>query len=86
MNKNEISKFVKGQLKNLRVIKNENESELNKLNIINDSRIDSLKLINLLLSIENKYKVKISSSDLDAKKKQTINKISEIILKKIKKK
>ena len=86
MNKNEISKFVKSQLKNLRVIKNENESELNKLNIINDSRIDSLKLINLLLSIENKYKVKISSSDLDVKKKQTINKISEIILNKIKKK
>ena len=86
MNKNEISKFVKSQLKNLRVIKNESESELNKLNIINDSRIDSLKLINLLLSIENKYKVKISSSDLDVKKKQTINKISEIILNKIKKK
>ena len=54
MNKNEISKFVKSQLKNLRVIKNESESELNKLNIINDSRIDSLKLINLLLSIQKK--------------------------------
>jgi|AACY02.10.fsa_nt_gi hypothetical protein len=86
MSKKEIYKFLKKQLKNLRVIKSENDNELNKLNIIKDGRIDSLKLINLLLRIENKYNIKISSTDLSSKKKQTINKISEIIFKKIKKK
>jgi len=85
VNKEKIYKFLKLQLKNLGVIKNEKENQLKNLNIIKDDRLDSLKLINFLLRIENKYKVKILSSDLKSSKKQTLNKISEIILKKIEK-
>ena len=85
MNKEKIFNFLKQELKNLGIIKNEKNNQLKKLNIIKDDRLDSLKLINFLLRIENKYKVKILSSDLKSTKKQTLNKISEIILKKIEK-
>ena len=83
MNKEKIYNFLKRELKNLGVIKNEKNNQLKNLNIIKDDRLDSLKLINFLLRIENKYEVKILSSDLKSTKKQTLNKISEIILKKI---
>ena len=85
MNKRNIYKFLKIQLKKINVIKKEKDNALKNLNIIKDSRIDSLKLINFLLRIEDKYKIKISTSDLKTEKKQTLDKISEIIIKKIKK-
>ena len=85
MNKKKIYNFLKKQLENLGVIKSEKDNRLKDLNIIKNDKLDSLKLINFLLRIENKYKVKISSSDLKSTKKQTLNKISETILKKIEK-
>ena len=85
MNKKNIYNFLKKQLKSLGVIKSEKDNRLKDLNIIKNDKLDSLKLINFLLRIENKYKVKISSSDLKSTKKQTLNKISETILKKIEK-
>jgi len=87
MNKKEIFKFIKLKLKEMRIIKRENDKSIGRLNIVKDSRIDSLKLINFLLKIENKYKVKISTSELSIKKNQTVNKIIQIIYnKKIKRK
>ena len=86
MDKKEIFKFLKLQLKNLRVFTKEKDNSLAKLNIIKDDVLDSLKLINLLLKIENKYKIKLSPSDLSSKKNQTVSQIVSIIHKKISKK
>ena len=46
MNKEKIYNFLKRELKNLGVIKNEKNNQLKNLNIIKDDRLDSLKLIN----------------------------------------
>ena len=86
MNKKEIFKFIKLKLKEMRIIKRENNKSIGRLNIVKDSRMDSLKLINFLVKIESKYKVKISTSELSIKKNQTVNKIVQIIYKKIKRK
>ena len=86
MNKKEIFKFIKLKLKEMRIIKKENDKSIGMLNIVKDSRMDSLKLINFLVKIESKYKVKILTSELSIKKNQTVNKIVQIIYKKIKRK
>lgn len=86
MNKKEIFKFIKLKLKEMRVIKRENNKFIGRLNIAKNSKMDSLKLINFLVKIENKYKVKISTAELSIKKNQTVNKIIQIIHKKIKRK
>ena len=86
MNKKEIFKFIKLKLKEMRIIKRENDKSIGMLNIVKDSRMDSLKLINFLVKIESKYKVKILTSELSIKKNQTVNKIVQIIYKKIKRK
>ena len=54
----------------MRIIKRENDKSIGRLNIVKDSRMDSLKLINFLVKIESKYKVKISTSKLSIKKNQ----------------
>ena len=74
------------KLKEMRVIKRENNKFIGRLNIAKNSKMDSLKLINFLVKIENKYKVKISTAELSIKKNQTVNKIIQIIHKKIKRK
>ena len=86
MNKKEIFKFIKLKLKEMRVIKRENNKFIGRLYIAKNSKMDSLKLINFLVKIENKYKVKISTAELSIKKNQTVNKIIQIIHKKIKRK
>ena len=86
MNKKEIFKFIKLKLKEMRIIKKENDKSIGMLNIVKDSRMDSLKLINFLVKIESKYKVKILTSELSIKKNQTVNKIVQIMYKKIKRK
>ena len=86
MDKKEILKFLKLQLNNLRVFTKQKDNSLVKLNIIKHEALDSLKIINLLLKTENKYKIKLSTSDLSSKKNQTIGQIVNIIHKKISKK
>ena len=84
MKKNNIFQFIKTRLKKLRIINKENNKVIKKINIFEDERIDSLQLVNILAEIEKKYSVKINYNYFNLKKNQTIDKICEIISKKIK--
>ena len=85
MEKKEIFKFIKLNLKKMRVIIKEDDNLIKKINIFKNDRLDSLQVINFLATLEKKFKVNISSLNLEKRNNQTINKICEIILKKIKK-
>ena len=80
-----IFKFIKLKLTKMRVIKKENDNLIKKINIFKNDRLDSLQAINFLTTLEKKFKINISSLNLEKRNNQTINKICEIILKKIKK-
>ena len=84
MKKNNIFQFIKTRLKKLRIINKENNKVIKKINIFEDERIDSLQLVNILAEIEKKYYEKINYNYFNLKKNQTIDKICEIISKKIK--
>ena len=84
MKKNNIFQFIKIKLKKLRIINKESNQVIKKMNIFEDERIDSLQLINILTEIEKKYSIKINYNYFNLKKNQSIDKICEVISKKIK--
>jgi acyl carrier protein len=53
------------------------------LDLFGSGNLDSIRLIELIIFIEKKFKIKISEKDLTIKKFNTIKKISKIILEKI---
>ena len=56
------------------------------LNLFKFDELDSLAIFKMILKIENKYKIKISDSDLFSTKFKNIKNISAFIYKKINKK
>lgn len=84
MKKNNIFQFIKIKLKKSRIINKESNQVIKKMNIFEDERIDSLQLINILTEIEKKYSIKINYNYFNLKKNQSIDKICEVISKKIK--
>ena len=84
MKKSNIFQFIKIKLKKLRIINKESNQVIKKINIFEDERIDSLQLINILTEIEKKYSIKINYNYFNSKKNQSIDKICEVISKKIK--
>ena len=85
MEKKDIFKFIKLKLKKMRVINKEDDNSIKKINIFESDLLDSLQSINFLITLEKKFKVSISASDMEKKKDQNVKKIYEIVLKKIKK-
>ena len=71
-------------LKKNKVFKNFNLKEIKKINIFEDERIDSLKLMRILSEIERKFELELNMSFFRVKKNQTIDKISQILSNKIK--
>lgn len=53
------------------------------LDLFRSGNLDSIRLIELIIFIEEKFKIKISDKDLTIKKFNTIKKISKIILRKL---
>lgn len=84
MEKDKILLKISTILKKNKVFKNFNLKEIKKINIFEDERIDSLKLMRILSEIERKFKLELNMSFFRVKKNQTIDKISQILSNKIK--
>jgi len=84
MEKHKILLKISTILKKNKVFKNFNLKEIKKINIFEDERIDSLKLMRILSEIERKFELEINMSFFRVKKNQTIDKISQILSNKIK--
>ena len=84
MEKHKILLKISTILKKNKVFKNFNLKEIKKINIFEDERIDSLKLMRILSEIERKFELELNMSFFKVKKNQTIDKISQILSNKIK--
>jgi|TARA_B100000767_G_scaffold266161_1_gene283163 acyl carrier protein len=84
MEKHKILLKISTILKKNKVFKNFNLKEIKKINIFEDERIDSLKLMRILSEIERKFELELNMSFFRVKKNQTIDKISQILSNKIK--
>ena len=84
MEKHKILLKISTILKKNKVFKNFNFKEIKKINIFEDERIDSLKLMRILSEIERKFELELNMSFFRVKKNQTIDKISQILSNKIK--
>ena len=84
MEKHKILLKISTILKKNKVFKNFNLKEIKKINIFEDERVDSLKLMRILSEIERKFKLELNMSFFIVKKNQTIDKISQILSNKIK--
>ena len=84
MEKHKILLKISTILKKNKIFKIFNLKEIKKINIFEDERIDSLKLMRILSEIERKFELELNMSFFRVKKNQTIDKISQILSNKIK--
>ena len=76
-NKKDILVFLKKRSWRKKVPLNEN--------LIDNGILDSLNFVKLISKIEKKYKIKFSSYDISNKKNFTYDKLTDLIIKQIKK-
>tara|TARA_B100000902_G_scaffold396756_1_gene458637 strand:+ start:224 stop:466 length:243 start_codon:yes stop_codon:yes gene_type:complete len=76
-NKKDILVFLKKEVGEKKVPLNEN--------LIDNGILDSLNFVKLISKIEKKYKIKLSSYDISNKKNFAYGKLSDLIIKQIKK-
>ncbi len=76
-NKKDILVFLKKEVGEKKVPLNEN--------LIDNGILDSLNFVKLISKIEKKYKIKLSSYDISNKKNFAYDKLSDLIIKQIKK-
>jgi|TARA_B100001093_G_C26761099_1_gene985746 acyl carrier protein len=74
---------IKDFLKN-NIFKKKSLVNIYKKDIFKFSNIDSISILKLIIQIETKYKIKFTDDDLFVKKFNTIDNITNIILKKFK--
>ena len=56
----EIAKFIILRLKKINQLKSSKVRSIETINILTDERIDSLQLMNLFISIETKFNIKLN--------------------------
>jgi acyl carrier protein len=78
--KKEISFLLKKLIFKNKVIKN-----FSKINIFKLKQINSLTIFKIILAIESKYKIKLEDEEIFSNQFNSINKISILVFKKIKK-
>lgn len=77
--KHKIKEFLKNN-----IFKKKSLVNIYKKDIFKFSNIDSISILKLIIQIETKYKIKFTDDDLFVKKFNTIDNITNIILKKFK--
>ena len=80
----EIAKFIILRLKKINQLKSSKVRSIETINILTDERIDSLQLMNLFISIETKFNIKLNQQSFLDRKKLIVKDLIKIILKKIK--
>tara|TARA_B100000575_G_C23041442_1_gene599443 strand:- start:728 stop:985 length:258 start_codon:yes stop_codon:yes gene_type:complete len=80
--KNDQKEKIRNFLK-IKIFKKKNLANINKKDIFRFSDIDSVSILKLIIQVESKYKIKFTDNDLFVKKFNTIDNITNIILKKI---
>lgn len=77
--KNKIRDFLKNK-----IFKKKSLINIYKKDIFKFSDIDSISILKIIIQVESKYKIKFTDDDLFVKKFNTIDNITNTILKRIK--
>ena len=80
----EIAKFIILRLKKINQLKFLKVRAIETINILTDERIDSLQLMNLIVSIETKFNIKLNQQSFFDRKKLKLKDLIKIVSKKIK--
>ncbi len=83
MNKKIIIKDLVNFLEREKKIPSKFKKDINKFDYLRFDQLDSIGLINFILWIEKKYKIKLSIKDKESQEFRVIGKLAEIIYKKL---
>ena len=79
-NKEIIARLIK-IINSIRPIKNVPKDKISEYNLVDSGHLDSMEIIKLNISIEQRFKIKIKFNDKNLKKFKTIKGICSIISK-----
>jgi len=83
MNKNKIIQQLTILITKIRPIHKNQKKKINEFNYIEGGHLDSMEIIRFNLSVEKKFKIKITPQETTKKKFQTLEGLATTILKKI---